>query len=53
MRPCSFRDVYNEFVGKGVYSVCMTVIVIENQAYQFIIDTVENTEPDKSFVKRP
>lgn len=47
-----FRNVYSEFVGKAVHSVCMTVRVIENQAYQFIIDTVENMEPDKGFVKK-
>lgn len=47
-----FRDVYYEFMRKAVHSVCMTVRVIENQAYQFIIDTVENVEPDKGFIKK-
>lgn len=42
-----FRDAYSEFVGKSIHPGGVTMGVIENQAYEFIIDTVEKTEQSK------
>ena len=41
----TFKDTYCEFVGKAIHSVHVTTRAIENQAEEFLMDTVENMEP--------
>lgn len=41
----TLKDTCCEFVGKVIHSVGMMMWAIENQADEFLLDTVENVEP--------
>lgn len=40
-----FRDAYSEFVGEAIHPGGVTMGIIENQVYEFIIDSMEKAEP--------